>query len=539
MRVARVLYHLARADFLERVRRYNFLITLGVTIYLGYVFVPPAHSRYVTMQMAGHRGVYNSAYVGSAVAMLTAVFLSLAGFYLVKNALDRDLQTRVGQILATTPLTKPAYTLGKALSNFAVLAVMVVVMALAAGAMQLVRGEDMAIHPWQLLAPFLLILLPVMAVVGSVAILFEAVGWLRRGLGNVTYFFLWIFSLSVLVASEDSGTWGKWNDLMGIATVFPSLSAACESAFPGCGGTKSFSMGLNFKDPGQFWDLTTFRWEGIHWTAGIILSRLVWVGVAVAIGLVAAFFFRRFDPAQESLRLTRKQKRAKAQENGETAEGLASASARPVTLTPLVRSTGGTRLPQLVLAELRLMLKGHLRWWYIVAAGLLVASFAVPDAEARQVLAGLAWIWPVVVWSQLGAREARHNTELLVFSSERALYRQLPAAWVAGVLLAIGTGGGFALRLLIARDTHVLFAWLAAALFIPSLALALGVWSGSSKLFEVIYTIWWYVGPMSHAPGLDFMSATPGSNAPMFYFLAAGLLLAAAFAGRRVKLGYA
>jgi hypothetical protein len=539
MRMARVLYHLARADFLERVRRYNFLITLGITIYLGYVFVPPAHSRYATMQMAGHRGVYNSAYVGSAVAMLTAVFLSLAGFYLVKNALDRDLQTRVGQILATTPLTRPAYTLGKALSNFAVLAVMVGVMALAAGAMQLVRGEDKAIHPWQLLAPFVLLLLPVMAVVGSVAILFETVGWLRRGLGNVAYFFLWVFSLGVLGAHEDSGTWGKWHDLMGIDTVFPSLSAACESAFPGCGGTKSFSMGLNFKDPGQFWDLTTFRWEGIHWTAGIILTRLVWVGVAVAIGMFAAFFFRRFDPAREGSRLTRKQKRAKAQENNETAGGSAGASAPPVTLTPLLREAGGSLFPQLVFAELRLMMKGHLRWWYIVAAGLLVASFAVPDAEARQILASLAWIWPVLIWSQLGAREARHNTELLVFSSERALYRQLPAAWMAGVLMAIGTGGGFALRLLISRDTHALVAWFSAAWFIPSLALALGVWSGSSKMFEVIYTIWWYVGPMSRTPDLDFMSATPGSNAPVFYVLAAGLLLAAAHLGRRAKLGYA
>jgi len=539
MRMARTLYHLARADFLERVRRNNFLITLGITIYLGYVFVPPAHSRYATMQMAGHRGVYNSAYVGSAVAMLTAVFLSLAGFYLVKNALDRDLQTRVGQILATTPLTKPAYTLGKALSNFALLAVMVAVMAVAAGAMQLVRGEDMTIHPWQLFAPFLLILLPVMAVVGSVAILFETVGWLRRGLGNVAYFFLWVFSLSALVAHEGSGTWGNWNDLMGIATVFPSLSAACESAFPGCGATKSVSMGLNFKDPGQFWDLTTFRWGGVHWTAGIILDRMIWVGVAVAIGMLAAHFFRRFDPARESSRVTRKQKRAQAQEDGETTAGFARAGAQSVTLTPLARQAGGTRFPKLVLAELRLMLKGHLRWWYIVAAGLLVASFAVPDAEARQVLAGLAWIWPVLVWSQMGAREARNSTELLVFSSERALYRQLPGVWMAGVLVAMLTGGGLALRLLIGRDTHGLSAWFAAALFIPSLALALGVWSGSSKLFEVIYTVWWYVGPMSHAPGLDFMSATPGSNAPMFYLLAAGALLVAAYLGRRVKLGYA
>ena len=185
------------------------------------------------------------------------------------------------------------------------------------------------------------------------------------------------------------------------------------------------------------------------------------------------------------------------------------------------------------------MLKGRSKWWYAVAAGLFVASFAVPVAEARQAIAGVALFWPVLIWSQMGAREARNRTESLVFSCERALYRQLPAVWLAGVSLALVVGGGFALRLLISRDWRELFAWFAAALLIPSLALALGVWSGSSKLFEVLYTIWWYAGPMSHAPGLDFTGAGPGSRLPVFYLLAAGFLLAAAYAGRRVKLGYA
>ncbi len=33
----RVLYHLAHADFLERVRRYSFLVTMGFALYFGYL----------------------------------------------------------------------------------------------------------------------------------------------------------------------------------------------------------------------------------------------------------------------------------------------------------------------------------------------------------------------------------------------------------------------------------------------------------------------------------------------------------------------
>ena len=38
----------------------------------------------------------------------------------------------------------------------------------------------------------------------------------------------------------------------------------------------------------------------------------------------------------------------------------------------------------------------------------------------------------------------------------------------------------------ICGDWRGLLAWLTGALFIPTLALALGVWSGSSKLFEIV-----------------------------------------------------
>ena len=36
MKSSRVIYHLARADFLERVRRYSFLVMLGLAALLGY-----------------------------------------------------------------------------------------------------------------------------------------------------------------------------------------------------------------------------------------------------------------------------------------------------------------------------------------------------------------------------------------------------------------------------------------------------------------------------------------------------------------------
>jgi len=84
-----------------------------------------------------------------------------------------------------------------------------------------------------------------------------------------------------------------------------------------------------------------------------------------------------------------------------------------------------------------------------------------------------------------------------------------------------------------------LFAWIAGAVFIPTLALALGVWSGSSKPFEAIYTVWWYIGPANHVPQIDYMGTTAASSQPTIYVLLTLCLWTAVYVGRRRKLAYA
>lgn len=142
MKQLRVIYHLARADFLERVRRYSFLVMLGAVVFLGY----QAAIGNVRIQLGSYRGEYNSAWIGSMMAIIASFFLSWLGFYLVKGSVARDRETGVGQIMATTPLTRPLYTFGKWLSNFAVLVSMVLILAIAGLVIQILAGESKRIE---------------------------------------------------------------------------------------------------------------------------------------------------------------------------------------------------------------------------------------------------------------------------------------------------------------------------------------------------------------------------------------------------------
>ena len=65
MNTLRTALRLGRADFLERSRRFAFLVTLAASLYAGYAFLPPNHSAYVTLRFAEHRGIYNSAWMFS------------------------------------------------------------------------------------------------------------------------------------------------------------------------------------------------------------------------------------------------------------------------------------------------------------------------------------------------------------------------------------------------------------------------------------------------------------------------------------------
>jgi len=90
-----------------------------------------------------------------------------------------------------------------------------------------------------------------------------------------------------------------------------------------------------------------------------------------------------------------------------------------------------------------------------------------------------------------------------------------------------------------AGDGAGLAAWSSAVLFIPAFALGLGVMTGGSKAFEALYTVWWYIGPMHHIRGIDFMGTSAASSTPLFYLSAAAVFAGLAYTWRRVRLAYA
>ena len=167
--------------------------------------------------------------------------------------------------------------------------------------------------------------------------------------------------------------------------------------------------------------------------------------------------------------------------------------------------------------------------------GLIIACFANPSVTTREIVLPLTWIWPILIWSAIGNREVHNNVQQLTFSSASPLWRQLPAQWLAGFIVTLLISIGAILRFTVDGDTVGLLALFSGAIFIPSLALVSGVWSGTSKLFEILYMVIWYLGPMNKVMELDYIGSH-GNGRPEFFIPFSIALIAFAIFGRARQL---
>jgi hypothetical protein len=397
--------------------------------------------------------------------------------------------------------------------------------------MQFLRGESMQLDVLALLAPFLFTTLPTLMLVAAVAVLFESISFLRGGFGNIAYFVLWTAAITISMSGVSFGSQGMIeepiNDLFGASVIAASMHEAAHAAFP----ERNLDLGIGYtRVEGQ---IQTFRWEGVAWRADVLLGRLLWVGVALGIALLSAFFFHRFDPARGGQRTSGRR--------GFLARALAPVRSLSLPALDLWRQISLPMPPlspfgRVLVAEVRLMLKGFPWWWYVGALGLVIAGAVEgADPEARRGLLGAAWIWPVLIWSGLGVREKAHRTGPIVFSAPKPLGRQFVGMWVGGVVVTFLTGSGVGLRLATSGAWSHLLGWGVAVLFIPTLALALGVWSGTSKFFEALYVAVWYIGPISGLAIFDYAGLSREAldqGLPFVYLGLTAALLGAAVVGR-------
>lgn len=513
------IYHIAKADFLQRIRGNYFLIAVGVCVFLIYSFVPAIGANYSIISLGNYRGFYNSAWIGGMVATCIP-FFALIGFYVVNYAVQRDYDTGVGQIIATTRITKIQYLFGKLFSNFSVLLLMLLVVALMTIVMFFLRGETTQLELGHLLIPLMLLGVPAMFIVSAIAVFLDSITSLGRGAINVLYFFLFMAVVSGSIANP-------YLDVFSVNTALKDISESLVIVHPDWNGNSG--SGLIFREWSD--QVAVYEWDGIDWNIAIIGQRLFWMAISIFLVLIAALGFNRFDATK-----IRKQKTKKSKLFGKNKAAVEeNYIPSGIKLKDAVLPKSRFSFFALLKAELKMMLKGNSTLWKLITLVFYVLLAVTPIDFAYKIALPLLWFFQTLLLSGLGSREITTRCDDYIFSSPFPLLRQLPATFTAATLFMVVLALPVTIRLAIAGDFYGVAAVLIGALFIPVAAITLGIVTRGSKLFEVLFAATVYAS-FNGIPFLDLVGAMEDSRVfgMAYYFLGISLgLIAMAFLIRK------
>ncbi len=485
------IVHLSVLDFLQRVRSRSFPFTIGLSAIIGISSIPKigTESTIRTMIFEGYRGVYNSAWIGILIALLTSFGFVLYGFYVIKGGLDRDDKNGIKDILQTTPISKKEYLGSKVASNFYWLLSIALFTFFIGVIMQLVQGEDFNIKIWLFMEPFFLITLPTAFFISNLALLFEVIPGLTGVLGNVIYFFL---SITLFLGMSFFGIAGL--DLIGISLVFPQIILTIKSLYPDYGG------GWTFIGNDVFRSTEPILWGRFFWTGSMVMSRLLWIclGVGLFILTVKVFSYSGKNSSKRRLDAHKASRKNSIFVSEEPYEGFS---------LPEV-SLGHRNLLNLFLVRLRFLLMGKSLIWYLAMGVFLLLSLFTKATQTHARLLPLLWILPIGCWSTLGLQMGDINSNEILHTTANALPWNFVAEYLSGFFIAFVSAFPLILHFVFAGSWGNISKIILGALFISSLGFFLGFFTKGSKSFEVCYLALWYLGPFQKYGLFDFSGSS-------------------------------
>ena len=509
-------YKIIISDYKQRTRSYAFLVTLAISLYAAYSFVPAQNAAYTTVRVGNYVGVQNAAWIGYVTAMMTSIFLSWIGFYLVNSGIKKDIDTGVGAIIATTAISNFQYLLAKTWSNFLVLLSIVACVFLMSIALFFIRSGAYAFQPSEFILPYLFITIPAVFFTAALAVVAEVFLHRFTILMNVAYFFFFctIVSMQVTLSSPIDIIGSKPVDAAMQQTVFQESHDASQAV----------SMGFMF---GSKAHLHYFLFDGIRWTGQIILSRILLVCCGLLFVFVSSRFFHRFEIKQ----------RFKAKKKPKYSDTIVHvkplADIKLSALPPITPAYG--ILPFIKTELLMLIRKGPRRLWLINLGGMIGLFFA-PLTVAHQIVLPIVWFLQVGRWSDLATKEKTNRIHYFTYASYKPLSRLLPSQIIAGILLALALASPLLIRYLVGLQFLPILGIILGGVFIVLFAVALGILSGGKKLFEILFFLFTYAN-VERVPFLDYFGGmNQGINYTALIAGLIGILALLSFTLRRMEI---
>lgn len=491
----KTLLSFIKYDYLQRTRTYAFLITLCISLAVAYSFVPEPNASYSTLRVGSHLGHYNSAWFGYVTAIMTSIFLSLVGFYLVNSGIRTDVTTRVGQILAATPVKNSTYLIAKTFSNFLVLLTIVILVFLMSILLFfLYHDAGFSFEIGHFIKPYLYIAVPSIFFFSTLAVLSEVIFGRFTILQNVIFFF---FYTTLLVNSSPTDESDFVFDVFGSKIVTHQMAENVNKITEN-DEEKDLSIGYVY---GNIKELKRYEFNGVDFPVLFLLSRLGWSLLSLVLVFGIAPIFHRFN-----FRRPIKLKKVKKHVVDKTTFGHIS-----IANLPAPQIDYG--IFSLLKTELLLLIRHGKKWmWIINIIGMILLGF-LPLEMAHLMVLPIVWFLQVGRLSELTSKELTNGVHYFTFSSYKPLTRLLLSQILAASLLMTALALPLLIRYAINVDFMAVASIALGGIGIVLLAAVLGILSKGKKLFEILFFMISY----ANINGIAFLDYFGGVNRDSSY----------------------
>ena len=494
------LYNSIKADYLQRTRTYLFLITLAVTVFMAYSFVPSNQANYTTLSASAYKGAYNSAWVGYVSGIMTTVMLSFYGFLLVNGGIKKDIDTEVGMIIATTSISNFKYLLIKQLSNYVVLLTIASITFLVSIFVFFIRGDGYPFIFGDFVFPYLFFAVPALFVVASLAVVAEVLLPRHSLLQFIGYFFLCGICMSLINVKSGTSNNGIF-DPFGLSLITQSITQHINANFNE--DLKGVSFGFIFNGQRTY---RLFIWNGLNWSSLFIISRFLWFGFGLGLVYLSSLFFHRFDLKQMKV-----SKKKKTEEIDIKTAQISVVNSKGIKSGDLPMPGFNYGIFSLLKTELLLLIRQGNKWMWLLNLGLWIAMVFVPFDMSYSYLLPIILFLQVGRWSELVTKEKTHRIHYFAYASYKPLQRLLPAQILAGILLAIALSLPVILRSAIMLNGYAVINVINGAVLVVLFATAIGILTGGKKLFEILFFLITY-SVLNKVPFSDYLGSLPHQN---------------------------
>jgi hypothetical protein len=463
---------IAKADFLERSRRFSFIAMISLALFGAFCFVPDNSSLNVIVidpdifVQGGH-----PSWMTIASAWGLTLFLPLMGFFYVSGGLSYDEKTGVSGLVETSTSAGWPYMLGKFLSGVLLLYCIVLTVLLGSVIMMTIKFPEEFPSVYSVVSPYILFL-PSALFISALAVLFDSTRILRKSVGAIIYV-ITFFALAFGALSSGAPVFSRATDITGsrILTDYIRREVLAQSGRP-LEGVRILAGPGVLEDAGT----KTLIFHGIDWQTADLWGLVGMTALSLMILILSAWIYK----ATGNIRLVRPnlKKQNATNELDRLPSQLEHYEPRKIPLTHTIFGK--------LVAETKLMLTGMPLLWYLAALGCIAVSAFLPLQQAEIILP-LVLLWPLGVYSAMGCREHLYDTLQYIAILPKGLHRQITLSWLSGILISLVLSSPVILRMFFAGEFSGVFACLCGVIFIPSLALFLGEWSRTRRAFEVVY----------------------------------------------------